>query len=130
MGGKIPVSNLLVNTDRIVAPFPSLKPSLSNWNNERHRKRVHSQTLKRVPTYVICINNFVGSRLTSVNSVKIPFSIQKAGFFHLIHYWMQMSTRNWWHTERINIELRCHEKACNVSYIRSLYFIDDLLDVC
>ena len=116
---KIPVSNLLVNTDRIVAPFPSLKPSLSNWNNGRHRKRVHLQTLKRVPTYVICINNFVGSRLTSVNSVKIPFSIQKAGFFHLIHYWMQVSTRNWWHTESINIELRCLEKAWN--FQRFLY---------
>ena len=34
-------------------------------------------------TYVICINNFVGSRLTSVNFFNIPFSIQKSRFLLL-----------------------------------------------
>ena len=47
------------------------------------------------------------------------FQYKKAGFFYLIHYWMQVSTRNWWHTESINIELRCLEKAWN--FQRFLY---------
>ena len=49
--GKIPFSNLLMNTDRIVA---HQNQSVSNWHKGRHWKRVHSQTLKRVPTYIIC----------------------------------------------------------------------------
>ena len=47
------------------------------------------------------------------------FQYKKAGFFYLIHYWMQVSTRNWLHTGGINIELRCLEKAWN--FQRFLY---------
>ena len=47
------------------------------------------------------------------------FQYKKAGFFYLIHYWMQASTRNWLHTGGINIKLRCLEKAWN--FQRFLY---------
>ena len=47
------------------------------------------------------------------------FQYKKAGFFYLIHYWMQVSTRNWLHTGGINTELRCLEKAWN--FQRFLY---------
>ena len=45
-----------------------------------HRKRVHLQTLKFVPTYFIC---FIGSGLTAGNSVKNTFSILKGQFLLL-----------------------------------------------
>ena len=98
-----------MNTDRIVA---HQNQSVSNWHKGRHWKRVHSQTLKRVPTYIIIL--FAGAGLTAVNLVNIPFLILIGRFLSLKFIikcgW---STRNLWHTESINTELRCLEEAWN-----------------
>ena len=40
--------------------------------------------------YVICINNFVESRLTSVTLLASHFQYKKAGFLYLINYWMKV----------------------------------------
>ena len=99
----MPESYLLMKTDRIEPPQ---NQSVSNWHKERHRERVHSQTLKCVPTNVICINNFAESGMTAVKFVNIPFSIPK-GRFLLLNPLLDAGGR----LESINIELRCFEKA-------------------
>ena len=74
MCGKIPESNLKVNTDRIVAHQIQ---SLSIYPN-------------RVPTHFICFNHFNGSELTAIKFVNIPYSIQKGRYLLLNHYRMQV----------------------------------------
>ena len=67
---------MLMNSYGIVAPQ---NESVSNWHKGRHWKKVFIRRLeKRIPTYVICINNFAG--LSSVNFVNTPFSISKGRF--------------------------------------------------
>ena len=74
MCSKIPVCNLKVNTDRIVA------------------RQIQSLSIypKRVPTYFICFNHFNGSGLTAIKFVNIPYSIQKGRYLLLNHYRMQV----------------------------------------
>ena len=97
-----------------------------------HRKRVHLQTLKFVPTYFICFNNFIGSGLIAGNSVKNTFSILK-GQFLLLYPWLNAGSRlefcGMLKASILGSVVFRKHGIFSLSYICSLDFIDDLLDV-
>ena len=84
-------------------------------------------------TYVICLNNFVGSRLASVNFVSISFSIQKGRFplfNQLLNAGGPLEICGILRASKLNCVVLKKLVIFSVSHIRGLDLIDDLLDVC